>query len=281
LTTQPDATWGLGSISHRETASTEYVYDDTAGEGGYAYIVDTGINAAHVEFEGRASLAYTAVGETDDTAGHGTHCAGTIGSKTYGVSKKVTLFGVKVFAGESGTTSTVLDGFNWAVNDIISNGRAAKSVISMSLGGGISDAFNQAVANAVSQGVTVVVAAGNDGADAANYSPSSAPEAITVGAIQSDNARASYSNFGALVDIFAPGTDILSTWIGSDTETNTISGTSMATPHISGLVLYLQTLEGIANPADIDARLKELATKDVVGDPGSGSPNALAFNGSS
>ena len=225
-------------------------------------------------------MGYNAVGgDATDTVGHGTHVAGTIGSRTYGVSKKATIIGVKVFAGESGSTSVILDGYNWAVNDIVNQGRTGNSVVSMSLGGGFSDAFNQAVANAFNQGITTVVAAGNDNQDASNTSPASTPEAITVGAIQSDNARASYSNFGSILDIFAPGTDILSTWIGSDTATNTISGTSMATPHISGLVLYLQGLEGLATPTDIVNRIVALATSDVISDPGSGSPNKLAFNG--
>ena len=178
-----------------------------------------------------------------------------------------------------GSTSVILNGYNWAVNDITSNGRAGVSVISMSLGGGFSSAFNTAVNNAYSSGVTTVVAAGNENQNAANVSPASAANAITVGAIQSNNARASYSNYGAVLDVFAPGTGVLSSWYTSDTATNTISGTSMATPHVSGLVLYLKRLEGITSASAIAARIVALATTGVVTNPGSGSPNRLAYNG--
>ena len=185
----------------------------------------------------------------------------------------------KGLLGSSGSTSVILDGYNWAANDIVSKACTPHAVVSMSLGGGFSSAFNTAIANAHDRGVTTVVAAGNENANAANTSPASATQAITVGAIQSDNARASYSNFGAVLDIFAPGTNILSTWIGSTTATNTILGTSMATPHISGLVLYLQTLEGLTTPASLASRIVALATTGKGTNPGSGSPNRIAYNG--
>lgn len=150
----------------------------------------------------------------------------------------------------------------------------------MSLGGGFSSAFNSAVANAYNAGVTTVVAAGNSNANAANFSPASEPKAITVGAIdQNTDRRASYSNFGSVLDIFAPGTNVLSTWIGSNTATNTISGTSMAAPHVAGLVVYLQRLEGLRTPASIASRLIALSTTNKVVDAGSGSPNRIAYNG--
>ncbi|KAI3392512.1 hypothetical protein diail_5553 [Diaporthe ilicicola] len=283
LTTQANAPWGLGAISHREPGSTDYIYDTAGGVGTYAYIIDTGLLTTHVEFEGRAFLGYNAYPNTDfvDLVGHGTHVAGTIGSRAYGVAKQATLISVRVFDTGSSTTSIVLDGYNWAVNNITAEGREATSVVSLSLGGGFSSAFNAAVAAAYSAGITTVVAAGNSGADAANYSPASAPEAVTVGAVAANNTKPSFSNYGSVLDIFAPGVDTLSAWIGSDTATNTISGTSMATPHVSGLVLYLKSvLGGLEAPADVAAKLTELATADVLtGDLGTGSPNLLAYNG--
>ncbi|EAL89613.1 Basic amino-acid permease [Aspergillus fumigatus] len=279
LTTQKGAPWGLGSISHKGQASTDYIYDTSAGAGTYAYVVDSGINVNHVEFESRASLAYNAAGGSHvDSIGHGTHVAGTIGGKTYGVAKKTNLLSVKVFQGESSSTSIILDGFNWAVNDIVSKGRTKKAAINMSLGGGYSYAFNNAVENAFDEGVLSVVAAGNENSDASNTSPASAPNALTVAAINKSNARASFSNYGSVVDIFAPGQDILSAWIGSTTATNTISGTSMATPHIVGLSVYLMGLENLSGPAAVTARIKELATNGVVTNV-KGSPNKLAYNG--
>ncbi|KAL4782826.1 peptidase S8/S53 domain-containing protein [Aspergillus varians] len=279
LTTQTGAPWGLGAISHQGESSTNYIYDTSAGSGTYAYVVDTGINVDHVEFDGRASLAYNAVGgQHVDSVGHGTHVAGTIGGTTYGVSKKANLLSVKVFQGESSTTSIILDGFNWAANDIVSKGRTGKAAINLSLGGSYSYAFNNAVEDAYAEGVLSVVAAGNDNVDASNTSPASAPNALTVAASNRANARSSFSNYGSVVDIFAPGESILSAWIGSTSATNTISGTSMATPHIVGLSLYLSALEGLSTPAAVTARIKELATQGVLSGV-SGSPNLLAYNG--
>ncbi|KAB8068163.1 Alkaline protease 1 [Aspergillus leporis] len=279
LTTQKGAPWGLGSISHKGQQSTDYVYDSSAGSGTYAYVVDSGVNVNHREFEGRASLAYNAAGgQHVDSIGHGTHVSGTIAGKTYGIAKKANVLSVKVFQGESSSTSIILDGFNWAANDIVSKKRTSKAAINMSLGGGYSRAFNEAVENAFAQGVLSVVAAGNENSDASTTSPASAPNAITVAAISEDNARAYFSNYGSVVDIFAPGEDILSAWIGSTSATNTISGTSMATPHIVGLSLYLAALENLSGPAAVTQRIKALGTKNVVTDA-KGSPNLLAYNG--
>lgn len=149
----------------------------------------------------------------------------------------------------------------------------------MSLGGGASSALNTAVRNTIAKGVTVVVAAGNDGANAANYSPASEPLAITVGAIDINDNRASFSNYGSVVDIFAPGVNVLSSWIGSNSATNTISGTSMACPHVAGLAAYLIALEGLSTPAAVQSRIKALGTSGKVISPGSGSPNLIAYNG--
>jgi subtilisin family serine protease len=181
---------------------------------------------------------------------------------------------VKVLdADGSGSNSGVISGIQW-----VANNAPAKSVLSMSLGGGYSSAVNSAVRSTVSAGVTVVVAAGNSNADAANYSPASEPSAITVGATDSNDRRASFSNYGTLLDVFAPGVDILSSWIGSTTATNTISGTSMATPHIAGLAAYLIGLEGLTSPASVASRIGALATSGVITDV-KGSKNLLAYNG--
>ncbi|KAI1475039.1 hypothetical protein K445DRAFT_72960 [Daldinia sp. EC12] len=280
LTTQTGATWGLGTVSHRTSGSTSYIYDSSAGQGTFAYIIDTGILATHQQFGGRASLAYNAVGGSDaDAVGHGTHVAGTIGGSTYGVAKQATILSVKVFQGTSSSTSIILDGYNWAVNDIISKNRQSKSALSLSLGGGFSSAFNNAVNSAYSSGVLSVVAAGNSATDAGNTSPASAANAITVGAIDSSWRIASYSNYGSVVDVFAPGTDVLSSWIGGNTATNTISGTSMATPHVTGLSLYLIALEGLTTPGAVTNRIKALYTTGKLTGIPSGTVNAVIYNG--
>ncbi|KFY19917.1 hypothetical protein V493_07797, partial [Pseudogymnoascus sp. VKM F-4281 (FW-2241)] len=207
------------------------------------------------------------------------HCAGTVGGSTYGVASRATLVAVKVLDAEgSGSNSGVIAGIQWVADNARAKGITSKSVLSMSLGGSYSAALNSAVASTVNAGVTVVVAAGNDNRNAANYSPASAPSAITVGATDSRDARASFSNYGAVLDIFAPGVNILSAWIGSSSATNTISGTSMATPHVAGLAAYLIGLEGLTSPSAVASRISSLATRNVVSNP-SGSINALAYNG--
>ena len=282
MTTQTSATWGLGTVSHRSKGSTSYIYDTNAGSGTYAYIVDTGIRASHSEFEGRATAAWSAFsGDNADTIGHGTHVAGTIGGKTYGVAKKTTILAAKVFQGQSSSTSIILSGFNWAVNDIISKGRTSKSVINMSLGGGYSDAFNRAVDSASASGVLSVIAAGNDAVDASNTSPASAASAVTVGAIDSTWAIAYYSNFGTILDIFGPGSDIKSAWYTSDTAVNTISGTSMATPHIVGLALYGISVDGATGVSGVTSWLKTKATANKITGNLHGSPNLIGNNGNS
>ncbi|KAK1499055.1 subtilase [Colletotrichum cuscutae] len=280
LVTQTGAPWGLGTISHKTSGSTSYIYDSAGGTGTFAYVVDSGINTAHTNFGGRASLGYNAAGGAHtDTLGHGTHVAGTIGSTTYGVAKLTSLISVKVFVGSSASTSVILDGYNWAVNDITTKGRAGKSVINMSLGGPASTAWTTAINAAYNSGVTTVVAAGNEAQNAANVSPANAANAITVGAITSTWAIASYSNYGTSLDIFAPGSSILSTWYTSTTATNTISGTSMASPHVAGLVNYLQSVEGLSTPASIVARIKALGTSGKITGTLNSSPNLVAYNG--
>ncbi|KAL2067662.1 hypothetical protein VTL71DRAFT_15758 [Oculimacula yallundae] len=294
LTTQSNAPWGLGRISHRKKGSTDYIYDTSAGSGTYCYVVDTGVLASHVEFEGRAIFGANFAGDGIDTDGngHGTHVSGTIGSRAYGVAKKTNIIGVKVLDSTgSGALSQVIAGIDWSVKDMQAKGRTGKALANLSLGGLFSQATNDAVANAVRAGLFMGVAAGNDGRSAALTSPASEKSACTVGATDKNDARASYSNFGSVVDIFAPGTDILSTWIRSNTDTNTISGTSMATPHIVGLGAYLIGLEGSKAPGPLCERIRTLATKNVLTGvtpgllgglltPGlQGTPNLLAYNG--
>ncbi|KAK8133797.1 subtilisin-like protein [Apiospora sp. TS-2023a] len=252
LVTQTNAPWGLARISSRVPGTTDYTYDDSAGADTYAYIIDTGIYLEHEDFEGRATFGASFVdGDTSETDGngHGTHVAGTTGSKTYGVAKKTNLIAVKVLDSQgSGQLSQVIAGMQWAVDDITSKGRTGKAVGNMSLGASrlVSQSVNEAAAAAVRAGLFLSVAAGNDGADASLASPASEPSVCTVAATDKTDRRASFSNFGDLVDVFAPGVDILSTW--NDGQTNTISGTSMATPHVTGLGAYLLALEGPPRP---------------------------------
>ncbi|KAH7403226.1 peptidase S8/S53 domain-containing protein [Cadophora sp. MPI-SDFR-AT-0126] len=276
LTSQTGATWGLGRISHRNQDSTTYIYDSTAGSGTTVFVVDTGILISHSQFGGRATWGANFVDSSNtDGNGHGTHCAGTIAGSTYGVAKAARLVAVKVLdASGGGTTSGVISGIQW-----VGTNAPANSVLSMSLGGGLSSSLNTAVRNTIARGVTVVVAAGNENQNAANVSPASEPLAITVGAIDINDNRASFSNYGSVVDIFAPGVNVLSSWIGSNSATNTISGTSMACPHVAGLAAYLIALEGLSTPAAVQSRIKALGTTGKVISPGSGSPNLIAYNG--
>lgn len=210
----------------------------------------------------------------------GTHVAGTIGGTTYGVAKKVSLFAVKVLNAQgSGTNSGVISGMNYVATDSQSRSCPKGTVANMSLGGSTSTAVNSAAAAMVQAGVFLAVAAGNDGANAANSSPASEPTVCTVGATTSADALASYSNFGALVDILAPGSNILSSWIGSNSATNTISGTSMATPHIAGLGAYLLALNGAQTPAALCAYIQSSSTKSKITGVPSSTKNYLAFNG--
>ncbi|KAK0518915.1 proteinase B [Tilletia horrida] len=259
-----DSVWGLARISHRKPLGfgtfKTYVYDKEAGEGVTAYIIDTGINIAHNEFEGRARWGKTLAsdGVDSDGNGHGTHCAGTIGSRAYGVAKKADLVAVKVLgAGGSGSMADVTQGVLWAAQNAADlsakfaaepHSEAAKKhkgfVASMSLGGGRSIALNQAVDSAVESGLHFTVAAGNENQDACNVSPAGAKNPITVGASTVADERAYFSNKGTCVDVFAPGLQIKSTWNTGPDSTNTISGTSMATPHVAGLVAYLLSIYG-------------------------------------
>ncbi|KAL6922902.1 hypothetical protein ACHAP8_011539 [Fusarium lateritium] len=284
---QQRAPWGLGAISHRQSGSDNYVYDTSAGAKSFAYVVDSGVNIGHAEFEGRAVAGHSVFdGQHVDTIGHGTHVAGTIAGKTFGVAKKAQVISVKVFQGRESSTSATLDGFNWAVNDIISKKRAARSVINLSLGGRYSPAWTAAVDSAFKSGILVVVAAGNGDENgnplpASGESPANARNAITVGAIDPDWNVASFTNYGPEVDVMAPGVQIESAGIASSSAVKTMSGTSMACPHVAGLALYLQVKENLSSPDAVTKRIKALGTSGQITGRLNGSPNLVAFNGAS
>ncbi|KAF2800149.1 serine protease [Melanomma pulvis-pyrius CBS 109.77] len=277
--TEAGAPWGLARISNVDKGTSTYIFDSSAGEGTCSYVIDTGIEVSHPEFEGRAEWLenFTGDGQDTDGYGHGTHVAGTIGSKTYGVAKKTKLYAVKVLdSSGSGTYAGVIAGINYAANDQQTRDCPKGSVANMSLGGGKSQPVNDAVAAGVAAGLFFGIAAGNSNDDAQFYSPASEPSACTVGATDSQDVRASFSNYGAIVDVFAPGVQVLSTWIGG--TTNTISGTSMATPHVVGLAAYLLAFEGIPT-SSLCARIVELSQKGKITNVPSGTVNLLAFNG--
>ncbi|KAH8177019.1 subtilase family protein [Sarocladium implicatum] len=277
-TTQSNAPWGLARISTRTRGPTGYTYDTSAGQGTCSYIVDTGIQANHPDFGGRAQQLVSYAGGSTDGNGHGTHVAGTIGSTTYGVAKRTTLLGVKVLSDSgSGSISGIVAGLNYVVSDARSRSCPNGAFANMSLGGGYSASLNSAARSLIDNNIFLAVAAGNENQNAANVSPASEPTVCTVGASTSSDARASFSNYGSLVDIFAPGQGILSTWIGS--STNSISGTSMASPHIAGLAAYLAALEGYPGAQQLCNRIVSLATTGVLTGLPSGTPNRLAFNG--
>jgi subtilisin family serine protease len=277
LATQTPATWGLDRVDQRDLPlNNTYTYNQT-GQGVQAYIIDTGIRASHQEFAGRIGNGFTSVNDgngTNDCNGHGTHVAGTVGGTTYGLAKQVTLHAVRVLScSGSGSNAGVIAGVDW-----VTQNHGSPAVANMSLGGGVSTALDQAVANSISSGVSYAIAAGNSNANACNFSPARVASANTVGATTNTDARSSFSNFGTCVDIFAPGSNITSSWNTSDSATNTISGTSMATPHVAGaLALYLQTNPG-ASPATATAALINNSTPNKVTNPGTGSPNRLLFS---
>jgi subtilisin family serine protease len=280
-TLQAGATWGLDRIDQQNLPlSTTFSYLNT-GVGVRAYIVDTGILLTHTDFAGRATTGYDAVtagGTATDCNGHGTHVAGTVGGTLHGVAKAVSLVAVRVLGcNGSGTNAGVIAGVDW-----VANNHVKPAVANMSLGGGASTTLDNAVKNAIAQGVPFAVAAGNGNIfgiaqNACNSSPARVPEAITVGATEKTDKKASYSNFGTCVDIFAPGSGITSAWYTSPTATNTISGTSMASPHVAGVAaLYLQS-NPTATPAGVASALIAGATLNKVTSPGTGSPNRLLF----
>ena len=274
---QDQATWGLDRIDQADRPrDTQYHYNAT-GAGVRAFIIDTGIRAAHTEFTGRIVQGFTSINDgrgTEDCNGHGTHVSGTVGGTVWGVAKQVTITPVRVLDCKgSGSWSGVIAGVDWVANSTV-----RPAVANMSLGGGKSASMNAAVAGAVGKGVTMVVAAGNSNVDACNESPSSEPTAITVGAMTYTDVRAAYSNFGACVDIFAPGSAVTSAWNTANDASNTISGTSMASPHVAGVAALVAQANPAASPAAIAAFLVGNATVDRLGVLGTGSPNLLLYS---
>ncbi|MGC4760511.1 S8 family peptidase [Micromonospora trifolii] len=270
--------WGLDRIDQRNLPlDSSYTYPNTASNV-HAYIIDTGIRFSHNDFGGRATSGYDAVdgGSADDCNGHGTHVAGTVGGSAYGVAKAVQLVGVRVLnCSGSGTNAGVIGGVDWVTANAIK-----PAVANMSLGGGANSSLDNAVRNSIASGVTYGLAAGNDnGANACNTSPARTTEAITVGSTTSSDARSSFSNVGTCLDIFAPGSSITSAWYNSNTATNTISGTSMATPHVVGAAALVASANPTWTPAQVRNQLVANATPNVVGNPGSGSPNLLLYVG--
>ena len=274
-TTQTTPTWGLDRIDQRTTAGNGTYRYIATGAGVSAYIVDTGIRFSHSQFGGRAVSGYDFVDDdanASDCNGHGTHVAGTVGGSTFGVAKGVSLVGVRVLDCQgSGWMSDVIAGIDW-----VTAHHSGRSVLSMSLGGGTFDELDDAVEAATDAGVTVVVAAGNDYGDACYSSPARAKSAITVGATDDADARPEFSNSGRCVDLFAPGVDVRSSWWTSNTATNTISGTSMATPHVAGIAARYLQRHPSATPSQVTAAVKAAATRGAVGDP-QGSPNLMAY----
>ncbi|KAL9601569.1 MAG: hypothetical protein Q9219_002403 [cf. Caloplaca sp. 3 TL-2023] len=302
--TEISAPWGLARVSHRDQLSlgtfNKYLYSATGGEGVDVYVIDTGTNVEHVDFEGRATWGKTIPSNDEDVDGngHGTHCSGTIAGLRYGVAKKANIVAVKVLRSNgSGSMSDVVKGVEWAVNSHAEAVKKAKdgkrkgfkgSAANMSLGGGKSTTLDLAVNAAVDAGLHFAVAAGNDNQDSCNSSPAGASKVVTVGASTINDERAYFSNYGKCNDIFAPGLNILSTWTGSKYATNTISGTSMASPHVAGLLAYFLSLQPASDsayavpeitPAKLKASLIAIASPNKLTGVPSDTTNILAWNG--
>ncbi|MFJ8859238.1 S8 family peptidase [Streptomyces sp. NPDC102451] len=267
--------WGLDRIDQAETAGDDaYTYPDAAGGDVTAYVIDTGVRVTHNDFEGRATSGFDAVDnddDADDGNGHGTHVAGTIAGASHGVAKKAKIVAVRVLddAG-SGTTEQVVAGIDW-----VTANHEGPSVANMSLGGSADPALDAAVQKAIASGVTFAVAAGNESSDAGEGSPSRVPEAITVASSTVDDEQSSFSNFGSVVDIYAPGSDITSAWNDSDDATNTISGTSMATPHVVGAAAVYLGGHPDATPEEVATALSDGATPDAISNATEGTANKL------
>jgi subtilisin family serine protease len=273
--TQTGATWGLDRIDQAaRPLSTTYNYTST-GANVHAYVIDTGIRRAHTQFTGRIGNHFDAItsgGTAEDCQGHGTHVSGTVGGTTHGVAKNVTLHPVRVFScSGSTTTAAIVAGVNW-----VTSNRILPAVANMSLGGGASTAMDSAVSNSINAGVTYAIAAGNSSANACNTSPARVAAAITVAASDSSDRHASFSNFGSCVDIYAPGVAVVSSYYTSNTATASLSGTSMASPHVAGVVARLLQA-GNQTPAAVASALISTANLNRITGVPSGTPNRLLF----
>jgi subtilisin family serine protease len=274
--TQTYPTWGLDRIDQRyRPIDYSYTYNYT-GAGVNLYVIDTGIRFTHSEFGGRAVAGYDVFGgDASDCNGHGTHVAGTAGGSTYGVAKGVTLISVRVLdCFGSGSTSGVIAGVDW-----VTANHTGPSVANMSLGGPANTALDYAVQNSINSGVTYGIAAGNNNANACNYSPSRVTDALIVGNVNSSDTRNSTSNYGLCLVLFAPGTSITSAYNGSDTQTAVLTGTSMAAPHVAGIAaMYLEWIPG-SQPVDVQYAIDQNGTWDVVSNKGNNSPNRVVYSG--
>ncbi|MFC7302912.1 S8 family serine peptidase [Streptomyces monticola] len=267
--------WGLDRIDQADTeGDKKYTYPDAAGEGVTAYVIDTGVRVSHKDFDGRAAHGFDAVDNdesADDGNGHGTHVAGTIAGAEHGVAKKAKIVAVRVLDDQgSGTTEQVVAGIDW-----VTKNHEGPSVANMSLGGGADEALDEAVRKSIASGVTFGVAAGNESSDAAQVSPARVKEAITVASSTNKDEQSDFSNFGSIVDIYAPGSDITSAWNTGDDATNTISGTSMATPHVVGAAAVYLGGHKDATPEQVAKGLTDGATPDKISNPSEGTPNKL------
>jgi subtilisin family serine protease len=269
--------WGLDRIDQANLPlSKSYTYAST-GAGVNVYVVDTGVRISHQQFGGRAKNGYDFVDNdpiAQDGYGHGTHVAATIAGSTYGVAKGATVYGVRVLDNSgSGTTAGVIAGVDWVTKNAVK-----PAVANLSLGGGVQTSLDDAVRKSIASGVTYSIAAGNSNANANTFSPARVAEAITVGATTNTDARASYSNWGPVVDIFAPGSTITSAWNTNDTATYTGNGTSFAAPHVAGAAARYLQAHKTATPAQVSAALVTASTKNKVTNPGTGSPNRLLYS---
>ena len=273
---QSPATWGIDRSDQRDLPLSNSYHWDYDGSSVHAYILDTGIRKSHTDFEGRAYHSYNALGSGDinDDQGHGTHVAGTVGSATYGIAKKVKLYAIKICdSGGSCPSNAILSGVDW-----VTNNHQSPAVANMSISGGASSSMDDAIRNSINAGVVYAVAAGNNSSNACNYSPARIDEALTAGSTTSSDARSSFSNYGTCVDVFAPGSSITSTSNSCDTCTTSKSGTSMASPHVCGVAALVRDAHPGYSPAQVFDAVINGATEGRLSNIGTGSPNLLLYS---